>query len=75
METVTDSLFSFNDQYLSRGSSYCLEILAMCAPKAKVHFMFGTYSPESYRFSDIIKQSLRLGRVNVTAVNSTRMGH
>ena len=71
METVTDSLFFFNDRHLSRGSSYRLEILAMCAPKAKVHFMFGTYFPERYRFSDIIKPSLRQGRDDVTAVNST----
>ena len=67
--------FSFNNRYLSRGSSYCPEILAICARKAKVHFMFRTYSPESYKFSDIIKQNLRLGRVDVTAVNSTHMGH
>ena len=58
METVTDSLFFFNDRYLSGGSSHPFEILAMCAPKAKVHFMFRTYFPERYRFSDIIKQSL-----------------
>ena len=33
METVTHSLFFFNDRYLSRGSSYCPEILAVCASK------------------------------------------
>ena len=44
METVTNSLFFFlNDQYLSKGSRYCLEILAMCAPGPKVHFMFTTH--------------------------------
>ena len=74
-ETETDSLFFFNERYLSRMSSYHLEILAICAPKAKVHFMFRTYFPESYRFSDIIKQSLRQGRVDVTAINRTRTGH
>ena len=42
METVTDALFLFNDRYLSRGSSYCLEILAICAPGPKVHFLFRT---------------------------------
>ena len=41
METVTDSLF-VNDRYLSKGSSYCLSILPMCAPRPKVHFMFRT---------------------------------
>ena len=29
METVTHYLFFFNDQYLSRGSSYWLEILVI----------------------------------------------
>ena len=31
METVTDSLFFFNAQYLSRESSYYLEILGICS--------------------------------------------
>ena len=47
METVTHSFLFFNDRYLSRGWSYCLEILAMCAPKAKVNFMFRTEFPET----------------------------
>ena len=42
METVTNSLLLFNDQYLSKGLRYCLEILAMCAPGPKVHFKFTT---------------------------------
>ena len=42
METATHSLFFFNDRHLIRGSSYCLEILVMCAPKAKVKVMFRT---------------------------------
>ena len=42
METVSESLFFFNGRYLSRGSRYSLEILAICAPRPKVHFMFRT---------------------------------
>ena len=61
MEIVTDSFFFFNDRYLS----YRLDLLAMCAPKAQVHFMFRTYFPENYRFSDIIKQCFRQGPVHV----------
>ena len=34
METVIDSLFFLNDRYLSRRLIYCLEILAICSPKA-----------------------------------------
>ena len=34
METVIDSLFFFNDRYLSRRLTYCLQILVMCYPKA-----------------------------------------
>ena len=42
METVTDSFFLFNGRYLSRGLIHCLEILRICTPRPKVHFMFGT---------------------------------
>ena len=42
METVTDFLLFFNDWYLNGGSTYCLEILAICAPNAKVQFMYRT---------------------------------
>ena len=38
METVTDFLLFFNDD-ISAGSTYCLEILAVCAPNAKVQFL------------------------------------
>ena len=58
METVTDSLFFFNAQYLSRESSYYFEILEICSPGPKVQFMFRTYFPQNYRFSVIMKQSL-----------------
>ena len=71
METVTNSLFFFNDQYLSKGSRYCLEILAMCALGPKVHFMYTTQFHESYRFSVIIKQSSSHGPVDV----KFHMGH
>ena len=67
METITDSLFFFNGQYLSRGLIYCLEILVMCAPGAKVQFMFRTYFPQTYRFSVIMKQSFRQGHVDARA--------
>ena len=53
--------------YLSWGSSCCLEILAICAPKAKVHFMFEhSYFPETYRFSVKVKQRFWEGPVHVT---------
>ena len=47
METITDSLFFFNAQYLSREPSYYLEILEICSPGAKVQFMFRTYFPQT----------------------------
>ena len=58
METVTDSLFFFNAQYLSRGSRYYLEILGICSPGPKVQFMCRTNFPQNDRFSVIMKQSL-----------------
>ena len=65
METAIDSLFFFNARYLSRGSSYYLDILGICSPGPKVQFMFRTYFPQTYRFSVIMKQSLRPGQVDV----------
>ena len=40
MKTETDSFFFFNDRYLSRESSYCLDFLEICPPRPKEHFMF-----------------------------------
>ena len=42
METVTDSFVLFNARYLSGGSIHCLEILRICSPRPKVHFIFVT---------------------------------
>ena len=42
MQTATDFLLFFNDSYLSGGSTYCLKILAICAPNAKVQSMYRT---------------------------------
>ena len=41
MEAVTDSFFLFNARHLNRGSIHGLEILRICSPRPKVHFMFG----------------------------------
>ena len=64
METVTCCLL-FNDRYLSRRSRYSLEILKMCAPEIKLHFMYRTEIRATYRFPVIIKQSFRQGPVHV----------
>ena len=36
-----------------------------CAPGAKAQFMFKTLFPQTFKFPDIIKQSLRQGQVHV----------
>ena len=50
---------------ISAGGEAIVLTFWHCAPGAKGQFMFRTLFPQTFKFPDIIKQSLRQGQVHV----------